>query len=156
MRLWHKDLIPYLPDLQLKGQWRECALIADALAKNGTPNHLLVNRVTEYPAEDFLVYCEHLAYAMNSRVFAVNEKIQRKIMENLLDWKQKFCFSPSLVQNARFCGVFRDWHNDEYLRICYANLFEKHNGIGKSRITDEEWQRLLDGYKAITGEDYVI
>ena len=24
MRLWHKDLIQYLPDLQLKGQWREC------------------------------------------------------------------------------------------------------------------------------------
>ena len=57
MRLWHKDLIQYLPDLQLKGQWRECALIADALAKNGTPNHLLVNRVTEYPLEDFWIYC---------------------------------------------------------------------------------------------------
>jgi hypothetical protein len=26
----------------------------------------------------------------------------------------------------------------------------------KSRITDEEWQRLCDGYKAITGEEYRI
>lgn len=24
MRLWHKDLIPYLPRQQLLGQWREC------------------------------------------------------------------------------------------------------------------------------------
>jgi hypothetical protein len=36
-------------------------------------------------------------------------------------------------------------------------LAEKHfYGVGKSRISDEEWQRLVDGYKQITGEDYVI
>jgi hypothetical protein len=38
-----------------------------------------------------------------------------------------------------------------------ANLWEKHfMGVGKSRITDEEWQRLCDGYKNITGEEYEI
>jgi hypothetical protein len=38
-----------------------------------------------------------------------------------------------------------------------ANLYEKHFfGVGKSRITDEEWKILLDGYKTITGEDYMI
>ena len=156
MRLWHKDLIPYLPDLQLKGQWRECALIADALAKNGTPNHLLVNRVTEYPLEDFWIYCEAIVYEMKKRNMVVREDTCRKILKNLYDWKGAFCLSPSRVQNARFCGVFRGWHNDEYLRICYANLLEKHNGIGKARITDEEWERLTDGYKAITGEEYKI
>lgn len=156
MRLWHKDLIPYLPDLQLKGQWRECALIADALAKNGTPNHLLVNRVTEYPLEDFWIYCEAIVYEMKKRKMVVREDTCRKVLENLYDWKGAFCLSPSRVQNARFCGVFREWHNDEYLRICYANLLEKHNGIGKSRITDEEWQRLCEGYKAIMGEEYKI
>ena len=31
-----------------------------------------------------------------------------------------------------------------------------HFGIGKSRIIDSEWQRLLDGYRAITGEEYRI
>ena len=29
-------------------------------------------------------------------------------------------------------------------------------GIGKSRITDEEWETLLRGYKEITGEEYQI
>lgn len=48
------------------------------------------------------------------------------------------------------------WHDNIYLRICMANLFEKHLGVGKSRITDEAWQRLLDGYKEITGEEYRI
>lgn len=51
----------------------------------------------------------------------------------------------------------RLWHDPEYLRVCMANLYEKHKyGIGKSRITDEEWRRLLDGYKEITGTPYKI
>ena len=53
--------------------------------------------------------------------------------------------------------VYDDWHNKEYLRVCMANLYEKHIfGIGKSRITDEEWARLCEGYKTITGEPYAI
>jgi hypothetical protein len=38
-----------------------------------------------------------------------------------------------------------------------ANLYEKHVfGVGKSRISDEEWQKLVYGYRQITGENYVI
>jgi hypothetical protein len=38
-----------------------------------------------------------------------------------------------------------------------ANLYEKHVfGVGKSRITDDEWETLCQGYKNITGEDYKI
>ena len=29
-------------------------------------------------------------------------------------------------------------------------------GVGKSRISDGEWETLLRGYKEITGEEYVI
>ena len=142
MRLWHKDLIPYLPDLQLKGQWRECALIADALAKNGTPNHLLVNRVTEYPYDHFATYCKMVSQEMFNRGFETTVRSQERIF-----------YKPwSYVRGE----LFNEWHNLEYLRICYANLLEKHNSIGKSCITDEEWQRLCDGYKAITGEEYKI
>lgn len=50
----------------------------------------------------------------------------------------------------------KDWHGKTYLRICMANLLEKHLGVGKSRITDEEWKVLIDGYKNITGEEYDI
>lgn len=36
MRLWHKDLIHYLPRQQLIAQWRECCAIAVGfLKKNG-------------------------------------------------------------------------------------------------------------------------
>lgn len=143
MRLWHKDLIPYLPDLQLKGQWRECALIADALAKNGTPNHLLVNRVTEYSLDHFTTYCFFVFMEMRKRGFNASNRSTKK-MEDL----GKFPIKEP---------VFEGWHNKEYLRVCIANLYEKYFfGVGKSRITDEEWQRLCEGYKAITGEEYKI
>jgi hypothetical protein len=53
--------------------------------------------------------------------------------------------------------LFDGWHDKNYLRICYSNLAEKHfYGVGKSRISDAEWETLLRGYKEITGEDYVI
>lgn len=155
MRCWHKDLIPYLPDLQLKGQWRECALIADALAKNGAPNHLLVNRVIEYPAEDFFRYCVSVAKEMERRGGRVTKKSVDALYDNFCDWRRTLQFQPTMF--PKDYKIFDGWHNTEYLRVCMANLYEKHFfGIGKSRITDEEWEVLLDGYKAITGEEYKI
>ena len=154
MRLWHKDLIPYLPDLQLKGQWRECALIADSLSKNGTPNHLLVNRVTEYPVEDLWKYFVSVSCEMENRGLKVNYRTMDKVYNNISKYRAKKKFQPTAF--GKDYQIFKGWHNLEYLRICYANLLEKHNGTGNSRITDEEWKRLCDGYKNITGEEYKI
>lgn len=60
MRLWHIDLIPYLPRLQLISQWRECCCIAKNIADKGTPNHLLVNKVLDYDSSDFEFYCKSI------------------------------------------------------------------------------------------------
>ena len=56
MRLWHKDLIKVLPRQQLVSQWRECCAIAGRLAKYGTPNHLLVNKILDYHPDHFVFY----------------------------------------------------------------------------------------------------
>ena len=144
MRLWNFMMIPYLPDNQLRGQWRECALIADGIQKNGTPNHLLVNKVMEYPYDEFATYCKMVSQEMFNRGFNKTIKSEERIY-----------FKPWRYVYDK--PIFDGWHNKEYLRVCMANLYEKHVfGVGKSRITDEEWQRLVDGYKQITGEDYVI
>lgn len=144
MRLWNFMMIPYLPDNQLRGQWRECALIADGIQKNGTPNHLLVNKVMDYPYDEFATYCGKVQAEMSKRNFAVTLKSTERVY--FKKWRY-VCDKP----------IFEGWHDKNYLRICYSNLAEKHfYGVGKSRITDEEWQTLLDGYKRITGEDYVI
>lgn len=74
MRLWHKDLISVLPQKQLCGQWRECCLIAKAISENGTPNHLLVNKVMDYNPVEFLIYSiDYVANEMKSRWYNVDE-----------------------------------------------------------------------------------
>ena len=67
MRLWHKDLITVLPRQQLVSQWRECCCIARELAVNGTPNHLLVNKILGYPKHHFLKYAMLVAKEMERR-----------------------------------------------------------------------------------------
>lgn len=143
MRCWHFMIIPYLPDNQLRGQWKECALIAYGIKKYGTPNHLLVNKVMEYPIDDFLSYCRMVRIEMCKRGFRITRQSDERL-ELLGTYINVDC-------------PFKDWHNKEYLRSNMANLWEKHfMGIGKSRITNEEWETLLRAYKEITGEDYVI
>lgn len=56
MRLWHKDLIQILPKNQLLSQWRECCCIARNIAVNGTPNHILVNKIMDYGIAHFYSY----------------------------------------------------------------------------------------------------
>lgn len=142
MRLWHKDLIPYLPELQFKGQLREMVAILHDLKRKGTTNHLLINRIMEYPKADF--YGFFLEYAVE---YKKRYGIRPKQTKEFVDFgEHDFALFP-----------FARWHTKEYLRVCMANLYEKHFfSIGKSRITDEEWERLCEGYKKITGEDYKI
>ena len=143
MRLWHYKLLPFLPDLQFKGQLRELVAIMHDWRDKGKTNHLLINRVMEYQKEDLGGY--FIRYA--EEYYRRNKKL---ISATIEDEFWYFC------NGEANWNLFDGWHNKEYLRICMANLYEKHNGIGKSRITDEEWQVLINGYKIITGEEYHI
>jgi hypothetical protein len=142
MRLWHYKLLPYLPELQFKGQLREMVSILHDLKRNGKTNHLLINRIMEYQKDDFYGY--FLEYAIE---YEKRYGVLPKQTDEFREWgNHQFTQEP-----------FKGWHNKEYLRVCLGNLYEKHFfGIGKSRIADEEWQLLCDGYKAITGEEYKI
>lgn len=149
MRLFHYALLPYLPELQFKGQLREIVLVMHQWRDEGKTNHLLINKVMEYDKIHLRTYFEEYCYQYYQRyVKGVNSKIVKEFCD--------FCehvFAP--IDGCP--DIFPGWHTKEYLRMNMSNLAEKHfYGIGKSRITDEEWQRLCEGYKAITGEDYVI
>ena len=142
MRIWHYKLLPYLPENQFKGQLRDLVLIMRQWRNKGTTNHLLINRIMEYPKADLYGYFLEYAVEYEKR-YGVRTKQTKEFVEF---GEHDFVLFP-----------FIGWHNTEYLRVCMANLYEKHVfGIGKSRITDEEWQRLCDGYKAITGEEYIV
>ena len=123
MRLWHKELIPYLPRQQLLGQWRECCAIKRNIEKNGTPNHVLVNKVMQYPPEHFNGYA-YLVY---------NEITDRGYSAT---W-ERFAEEPLILAEER--ELFDGWHNDRYLRQCLYNLQEKADC---GAIPVEEWERI--------------
>ena len=139
-------LLPYLPDAQFKGQLRELVAIKRDWETKGKTNHLLINRVMEYPKADLYRYfCEYEAEYFSRYGKALDR------------YSSEFGRFANWSVDTKNNTIFDGWHNKEYLRVCMANLYEKYRfGIGKSRITDEEWNRLVYGYKRITGEEYVI
>lgn len=144
MRLWHKDLLPYLPDLQFKGQLRELVLIMHDWRDRGKTNHLLINKVMSYGKEQLHEYFLLYAKEWNKRYI---KDIDQKIYKEFED----FCGLPKTTR------LFLGWHDKEYLRVCMANLYEKyHFGVGKSAITPNEFRTLRLGYYKITGEAYTV
>lgn len=144
MRIWDYRLLPYLPELQFRGQLRELVAIMHDWRDKGTTNHLLINRVMEYPKADLASYAWYYFHEYSKRYGKFKDAITKEFVE--------------FAEGGRFNAYpLEGWHNEQYLRVCMANLYEKHFfGVGKSRITDEEWQKLIDGYRAITGEEYQI
>ena len=136
MKLWHKDLIPVLPRQQLLGQWRECCCIARNIAVNGTPNHLLVNKIMDYRITSFESYCILIIREMQKRGYKISSEAVEKLEDNLFDWSlqemkpQVFrLLSDEPIEHDK---LFPDWHNDRYMHQCLMNLQEKFDceGIG--------------------------
>ncbi len=128
MRLWHKDLISVLPRQQLVAQWRECCLIARNISMNGTPNHILVNKVLNFPIEHFYRYGCKVHNEMQKRGYKVDFK---KFLKHS-------CFDK-MSSEYGLDPLFETWHNDRYLRQCYYNLQEKCDCGG---ISLEEWNKI--------------
>jgi uncharacterized protein (TIGR02328 family) len=138
-----------LPELQLRSQWRECVAIAKDLHETGFTHHLLINQIMNYSKDDFNAYCYLVYCAMVKRGFAPTEKSIMKLHEYT-------GFIPQESKN-KVKNLYADWHNKEYLRICFANLFEKYKyGIGTSKISEYDWENLCARYEQITGEKYQI
>jgi uncharacterized protein (TIGR02328 family) len=130
MRLWHKDLIPVLPRKQLLSQWRECCAIARNISVNGTPNHILVNKIVDYPIEHFHRYAQEVAYEMQRRGY--NCDINK--FQSFNDSGTRFINMPTHLE------LFSGWHNDRYLKQCYYNLQEKYDCGG---IKYDEWCEII-------------
>jgi len=130
VRLWDKDLIDVLPDNQLRGQWRECCLIAKGL-HYGTLNHLLVNKVKDYPIEHFIAYTFLVLEEMKKRGY----KCDGKRFTHWLDEWESFTIDLS--------DIFDGWHNERYLRQCLYNLQEKYDCSG---ISDGEWKLIVEKF----------
>ena len=142
MRLWHKDLIKYLPNKQLLGQWRECCAIAKSIAEKGSLNHALINKIMNYPLDHFYIYCGKICNEMYNRGYKANWD---KIIRCIPNFYGRF-ISP--ISNEE---LFNNWHNDRYYLQCFFNLQEKYDcGL----ITKEEWNRILTATHIKIADEY--
>lgn len=107
MRLWHVDLLEFLPKGQLLSQWRELNSI---FAKED--KHILINYIYEYSKEDLYVYTEKVMDEMKKRGYKIRtyEKMNKYFGDLEVDKHVK---------------PFKNHHDNEYLQICYYNLKEK-------------------------------
>ncbi len=116
MRLWHTQLIEVLPREQLVAQWRECSAIAGKIQLNDTPNHVLVNFVTDYDFDHFISYAYYIREEMKRRGYRTMNSVWEKIISLKPDWK--------LLPIEE---VYKNKMSDFYLTVCYYNLYEKYD-----------------------------
>lgn len=138
MRLWHKDLLHVLPSQQLVAQWRECCAIARNISIIGTPNHLLVNKIMDYPISHFWSYTQLVIEEMTAHNFIITNSAYNKFEEYIFKiMEQQNCSQDEIS----FETIFYNWHNDKYFWQCLNNLEEKYDCGG---ISDEEWAAIED------------
>lgn len=137
MRLWHYELIPFLPKLQLLGQWQELNSIFKKQDK-----HILINYVYEYPKQDLYYYS----------LLVIGEMIKRGLsIRNLQNIQQYF----NLTDEVMYIGIpnadkfklketiFKNHHNFRYLQQCFYNLQEKYDR-GQRDFTKDIYDKLFD------------
>lgn len=129
MRLWHKDLIPVLPREQLIAQWRELSAIAGNINEKGFPNHILVNKIMDYDLDHFISYAYYVRKEMTRRGYKTMEKVWNKI-----------CSVDENYTILPLEKLFPEWHNPDYMCICYYNLLEKYQCGG---FSEEDWDNIV-------------
>ena len=134
MRLWHKNLIPYLPKQQLLGQWRELNSI---YTRRNT--HLLINFIySKISYDDLYRYSILVLKEMKKRKYMI------KNLDNMCDFFGLFkdvIIEDIDIANIDINSIYPDKMNDRYLRQCYYNLEEKYDCGG---IPEEEWERIIE------------
>lgn len=120
MRLWHYELLPYLPNSQLIAQWREL----NSIFKK-QDEHILINYIYEYADSELMGYTELVLNEVRRRGFKVNLSAD----SNYRIWLfERMGIKPSqgyaVVLRQKY---FVKHHTDRYLLQCFYNLQEKYD-----------------------------
>lgn len=138
MRLWHIDLIPYLPNTQLIAQWRELNCIYKEQNK-----HILINYIYDYSKDYLYNYSKKVMWEMGQR------GIEIKSYQNFKDY---FLNNKESISNKAFDrGLRYKEHNSSYLLICFMNLYEKYKR-GQKDFTPLIFNNLYNYCKNILKE----
>lgn len=123
MRLWHFDILAFLPRSQLLAQWRE---LNSVFAKED--RHVLINYIYEYDKSELLYYTEAVMAEMKNRGYKIR---------SFDKYERYFADTPAINMTIPFARH----HDDMYLRICYYNLYEKFIR-GQKDYTREQFEAL--------------
>lgn len=135
MRIWHKDLIKVLPREQLVAQWRELSAIAGNINTKGTPNHILVNKIMNYPMSHFISYAHYVREEMTRRGYRTMNSVWEKIIK----------VTDGDYNILPLGELFPEWHNTQYLIQCYYNLEEKYDCGGIAQEWFEKIEKVYYG-----------
>lgn len=132
MRLWHKDIIQFLPRTQLLSQWRELNSIYKFQNK-----HILINYIYEYPKIYLYAYSQIVINEMKKMGYKISS------WDNYNDYF-KDCIDSQLDNDYLSTLSYKE-HDDTYFLICIYNLYEK--GIrGQTDFPIERYNSMCDYY----------
>ena len=127
MRLWHQDLIKYLPRQQLLGQHRECCALRGA---GWGRKHSVVNYVFTHKPDSLVAYHYLIMDEMKKRGYHPDERWYNCDYRGSTLGTEKGRCDPNVVAGltmaAHRCDVMvYHEHNDAYLQECIENLKQK-------------------------------
>lgn len=128
MRLWHQDLIKYLPRQQLLGQHRECCALR---GKGWGKKHSTVDYVFKHSRERLVGYHLLVIREMNKRGYKTDHNWSKK------NYRGKNCpITDAFVQTqyltGDMCTIYPE-HDDDYYNACLDNLKNKGIDLGLER-----------------------
>jgi hypothetical protein len=98
--------------------------------KNGTPNHILVNKVLDYDFDHFITYSLLVRNEMTRRGYRTMQTVEDKICSLKPNYKQ-----------VNYEELFSNWHDIRYAIQCYHNLEEKYDCEG---INKEDFNNIYE------------
>ncbi|MFB4166675.1 TIGR02328 family protein [Virgibacillus sp. JSM 102003] len=122
MRLWHEELIPFLPGQQLLGQHRECC----ALRGNGWgKTHSTVNYVFNYSPYMLFLYHLKVIQEMKRRGYNVQPLWEEPTYRGKSAIRYSSLEAMKCTRGQINTGNIYPEHNLEYLNECINNLQQK-------------------------------
>ena len=121
MRLWHQNLIKYLPRQQLLGQHRECCALRGA---GWGKKHSVVDYVVTHSAAKLVSYHFLVLKEMENRNYHRDTIWKNGNWRGLKIGMDNWVNENEIIINNE---IIYDEHNDDYLKECLDNL--KGKGI---------------------------
>lgn len=139
LRLWHKDLIPFLPDHLLLDMIQNAEIIAENLYRYDYPGSEEISKILQFPISHFYTYYMLVKDEYARRGHRIDDST---FMHYIMNYAETDIFT-----NIEETNIFDTWHNSRYLQQCILILEEMFdNGV----ISPKDWLKIANGVKNMT------